>query len=167
MILWGIYVVRKLCTNCQFKSFIHDVRIVRYTAGSRNRLSTSSIQTFIVQTFRSSWLEREKKIVKNQILSYCTTTLLDLDLLAELRILLKETRKKHTCSPQYAWLFSRLCIKLLNWQLVHSFLTTKIPHNIKALKTNDIYGPMSKLGLNFATLKTILLTGNVRFRIDG
>ena len=99
LILWGISIVRKLCANCQFKSFIHDVRIVRYTAGSRNRLSTSSLQTFIVQTFRSSWLEREKKNVKNQILSYCTTTLLDLDLLAELRILLKETRKKTHMLP--------------------------------------------------------------------
>ena len=134
LIFWGISIVRKLCTNCQFKSFIHNVRTVRYTAGSRNRLSTSSIQTFIVQKFMAG---ERKKNVKNQILSYCTTTLLDLDLLAELRILLKETRKKHTCSPQYAWLFSRLCIKLLNWQLVHSFLTIEIPHNIKALKIND------------------------------
>ena len=139
LILWGIFLVRKLYTNCQFKSFINNMRTVRYTAGSRNRLSTSSIQTFIVQTFRSSWLEREKNVKKpDPLLLHCTTTLLDLDLLAELRILLKETRKKHTCSPQYAWLFSRLCIKLLNWQLVHSFLTIEIPHNIKALKWQKI-----------------------------
>ena len=31
-----------------------------------------------------------------------------------------------------------------------------MPHNIKTLKTNDIYGPMSKLGLNFGTIS---LTG--------